>query len=262
MTLVEILVAFALGFGLLLLFYSSMSASASRFKAGESGLEANLIVQRTLEYLRKDFDGPYSLSPCNYPEKVLEELGLGTSRLAFSLLTRRVGHRISYYIDGRRTGAATAAFYTDIERSSNALAPCKVIWDRNKAKWVGPSPGGDKVFGSIRMATHPVEQILAEEGGARPRSWVIGSTLWSFDFKKGSLKRWSQESGIHEFGGGRLRLVSLLPLQEWAHQIESIPPPRVEYVSRKKTMLQVELHVERDEGRPDLVVRNILTFRN
>jgi type II secretory pathway pseudopilin PulG len=263
MTLVELLVALAIGFGLLLMFYGSMSGSASRFRAGESGLEANLIHQRVMEYLRKDLDGPFSLTPCNYPDEVVKAFNLGNDRIDFAIRKRSVDHRVAYYYDGRRTQAEAHSFPTEIKRKQDMLAPCQVSWDAFAFRWTKESPGGGEEWKNVLFSTHRLEAVSDLDNSGRRTGWVIGTALWVHDKAEGVLRRWvlgTDFDDFQEFGMGRLDHVSFYPVQEWAHQTQTVEDGTIRFVQKVKSMVRIWISVRRDEGRPALTMTGSLVL--
>lgn len=264
MTLVELLVACAIGFGLLLLLHGAMAGSASRFQAGESGLEANLILQRVQEYIRKDLDGPFSMTPCHYPDKIVKAMELGSNRIDFALRYREVEHKASYYRDGEKTKAPTQSFRSHMPRVTEPKAPCQVVWYALKASWISQEkPSPPKVWQDVPKYAHMVENVPESPGGKLHRGWVIGPSLWSFDPEEKVLLRWTlgddpEPEEIHSFGEHRLLDFTLDPIMEWAQVTITDPPPIRTYITRVKTLVRIRATIERDEGRPPLSVTRVL----
>jgi len=253
-TLIELLVAAAVGVLLMLMLYGSMASSASRFQAGESGLEANLQAQRIFELLRRDIQGPYPWAPCELPDEVTRELGAGSPR-AYYEFPRVVSHRITYYQNSRGPTRQASRHLAQPVRGYMKDAPCELAWSGLLSTWLRDPPGPERLRG-LKAVAHPIEVVTAS--GRRPASWLVGPAVWVHEPERRRLRRWTEESGWVELGEGRVADFAGVPVLEWSWNYRSDLDPPTWVLSRLKEMLEVRLALGRDEGRPDLVVTQVL----
>lgn len=256
MTLVEVLVASAIGLGVMLLLWGSMRSSAKKFQAGESGLEAILEGQRIFEYLRKDIaGGPSSWTPCNYPEDVLKELGYGRNRVAFATVRRVVHHWFTYYRDDRGPIRPASRHVASPKRQPDA-SPCGASWVYEASTWL-KDPPAPKELRDLRGSVHPIEAVSRQHRPEGP-VWIVGQAFWTHDLKRGLMRRWTVEEGWVDFGKGRVGEASeLQAVLETSHETITRPKPGVA-LAREKSLLVVKLSMTREQGRPDLVLQDIL----
>lgn len=260
MTLVEVVVATALGLGLFLMLFGSMRGSARRFQAGESGIEATLQAQRIFEYLRKDLHGPDVWGPCDTPAEVLEAIGGVSGPLAFGVLRREVDLRVEYYVDGRGPTEPSTDHTAGPRRRSFPGGPpgaCPLMWDGDQAIWV-KNPSSRVGLRDQRAHTHPIEFVRGSDG-ARHDAWVLGPAFWIYDEQAKLLRRWDEINGFAEFGAGRLVEVSIRPLVDLSYDWRTDPPPPHPVMVDEKIMLNVTLKFARDADRPPLEVQHALT---
>lgn len=262
MTLVEVLVSLALGFGLLMMLWSSMSSSTARFKSGEAGLEAILEAQRTLEYLRQDIAGPFPWTPCNYPEEEIRAHRLGSSRVDFAVRPRQVGHWFDYYSQHQGPNRPKTRHEAVVQRTHDPLAPCKVVWDPLLSAWLPhlPTPSQEVLRDTV-STPHIIEAVPADKGGGRPAVWILGPAVWVHKPETGELLRFTAEDGWVAFGKQRVKDVVMLPVYETSYDLVTDPPPTHEVVQAHKELLAVRLVFSRDEGREDLEVLQVLAKR-
>lgn len=260
-TLVEAVVAAAVGSLVLAGIYETLAAASRGLEKGEAGLAANLRLQRLLELLRTDLAGPWPWGPCNYPEEALRELGYqGGDRTAFALERRRIRRWMTPYRDHEGPTGPTQLPVAGPIREIDSMNPCKVRWacfDTGKPIWIGPGPslaGTD----SLRDAPPFAELVPLGRGDDAPWILVLGPALWSWNPTTRKLLRWDETDGAGDPGGGLVVELAVEPIDEWSVDYLSKGDPARPIVMRQKEMLTVRVGLARTEDRLPLVFETTL----
>ncbi len=254
MTLVEITIAGAIGLGMMLLLYSSMSGSARRFQSGEAGIEGNLEVQQMLKALRQDIEGPKVWGPCDTPPDVLLRIGHSKADIErFGVARRTVFHTYEYYLNDAGPRREPTKHEASPVRKLGAAPPggCGLIWDGDRAQWRTAAPSGKDMEDRAAMV-HSVEAVYtASEVSPRYKpTWIIGPSFWIYDKEAGLVHRFHKVEGWSQFGMSRLLSFDLLPDLEQAHEVKIIKGKTYTYTSVRKVNLNITMSLGRKEREP------------